>query len=174
MKATVIAAIFGLVLAAGSMGAGPAKAAPAVTAGDAGQGMLVADSYSFRPPLPRHLRQYNESRPSDRNTVFRPASQRSSVPGTGVNRMPRPLAPQVPAGQQVYRPVTPRQYTPGTGVDRMPRPTAPGTSFWKQSKPAKPTAQPLPESDWEREHRMQVQKQHENHWQRVQQRHQRR
>ena len=142
MKATVIAAIFGLVLAAGSMGAGPAKAAPAVTAGDAGQGMLVADSYSFRPPLPRHMRQYNESRPSDRNTVFRPASQRSSVPGTGVNRMPRP--------------------------------TAPGTSFWKQSKPAKPTAQPLPESDWEREHRMQVQKQHENHWQRVQQRHQRR
>ena len=125
MKPTVIAAaMLGLFLTAGSMDVGPVKAAPAMAAGDPGQGMLVADGHSYRPPPTRHWRQYNESRPSDQRTVFRPMSPRTSVPGAGVNSMPRPPAPRVPAGQQVYRPVAPRQYTPGTRVNSMPRPPA--------------------------------------------------
>ncbi len=147
MKLTVIAAaVLGLALAAGPMDAGPAKAAPAMAAGDPGQGMLVADGHSFRPPpphshyqhrpsSPRHWRQYNESRPSDQRTVFRPVSPRTSVPGAGVNSMPRPLAPRVPAGQQVYRPVAPRQYTPGTSVNSMPRPPAGSNRFGPPPRP---------------------------------------
>ena len=144
MKPIVLAAaMLGLFLAAGPVDAGPAMAA-----GDGGQGMLVADGHSYLPPpprhqnlpsSPRHWRQYNESRSSDRNTVFRPLSPRTPVPGTGVNSMPRPPAPQMPAGQQVYRPAAPRQYTPGTGVNSMRRPPAGPKRYARPPHPGWPS-----------------------------------
>ncbi len=135
MKPIVLAAaMLGLFLAAGPVDAGPAMAA-----GDGGQGMLVADGHSYLPPPPRHWRQYNESRSSDRNTVFRPLSPRTPVPGTGVNSMPRPLAPRMPAGQQVYRPAAPRQYTPGTGVNSMRRPPAGPKRYARPPHPGWPS-----------------------------------
>ena len=135
MKPIVLAAaMLGLFLAAGPVDAGPAMAAS-----DGGQGMLVADGHSYLPSSPRHWRQYNESRSSDRNTVFRPLSPRTPVPGTGVNSMPRPPAPQMPAGQQVYRPAAPRQYTPGTGVNSMRRPPAGPKRYARPPHPGWPS-----------------------------------
>ncbi len=82
MKPIVIAAaMLGLVLAAGPMDVGFAKAAPTVNAGDAGQEMLVADGYSFRPPPTLRRPTRHGPSPYDPGSVYRPASPRPAVPG---------------------------------------------------------------------------------------------